>query len=172
MNRQAVVVVADGARARIFTLWEPDLPDIQGGPELREDEDLVNPEAELAQRERFSDVGGYHHTGRGASHGYDDHRGQHEADVDRRFARRVAERAANFAMEARASRCVVAAKAKMLGMLRREIGSRVGPEVNIDECARNLSKLPPGEIHAHLADMGLLPERRPSRLPEHRPSRA
>jgi len=157
-----VVVVADGSRARFFTLEPAEIPEIEGGPNLVEREDLANPERELPDRELWSEV----KTGRnrapngGPAHGYDDHRAQHEAEYERRFARAVAERAAALAAANGTRRVVIAAEKRMLGFLRNELGSLERAGVEVREVARDLSKLGARQIHEHLAKEGALPRRR------------
>jgi protein required for attachment to host cells len=160
MNQYCVVVM-DAARARFFTLRQNDMSDLLGGPELFEHEDLVNPEGTLTNKEIFANLEGRHHAYRGGPpHGYNDHRDQHHEMLERRFARRVARHAADFVHSNRAERCVIAAKAKTLGLLRQELDETVKRELHISELARDLSKLPVTEIQSHLAHKGLLPERR------------
>ncbi len=157
-----VVVVADGSRARFFTLEPAEIPEVEGGPNLVEREDLANPELEAHDRDLWSEA----KTGRnrapngGPAHGYDDHRTQHEAEFERRFARRVAERAAELARANGTRRVVVAAEKRMLGFLRNESGALQKAGLEVREVARDLSKLVPRQIHEHLAREGALPRRR------------
>ena len=48
------VVVADGTRARFFTLEAAQFPEMESGPNLIEKKDLINPETETAGRELSS----------------------------------------------------------------------------------------------------------------------
>jgi protein required for attachment to host cells len=153
--------VADGARARFFTLNETSTPHLEGGPRLLEHEELSNPEGAIPPRNLFSNVRGRHHSHRGGSfHNYDDHRSQHEAVVERRFARKIALKTVNFAQQTKALRWVIAATPKMLGFLRQELEGLVGQDVRISELAKDLSKLSAADIQAHLAVSGLVPERK------------
>ena len=157
-----VVVVADGSRARFFTLEPAEIPEIEGGPNLVEREDLANPERELPDRELWSEP----KTGRnrapngGPAHGYDDHRAQHEAEYERRFARTVAERTVALANANGTRRVVIAAEKRMLGFLRNELGALARAGIEVREVARDLSKLAARQIHEHLAKEGVLPRRR------------
>ena len=93
------VVVASGAQARFLILEPAEFPELGIGPNLVERGDLINPEKEIARRDLYTDS----KTGRGRapyggpSHGYDDHRSQHEEEFDRRFARKVLEKARRVA---------------------------------------------------------------------------
>jgi hypothetical protein len=88
------VVVASGAQARFFILEPAEFPELGIGPNLVERGELINPEKEIARRDLYTDS----KTGRGRaphggpSHGYDDHRSQHEDELERRFARKVLEK--------------------------------------------------------------------------------
>lgn len=151
------VVVADSARARLFSLKEAESG--AGGPNLIEISDMANTEAELAGRELWSDT----NTGRNAApdsgaHSYDDHRNRHREEIERRFAKEVAAAVAAAVGREKASRVVVAAEARMLGQLREAM--KLPATVQISEVPKNLSKLSPQELHGHLAADNALPVRR------------
>ncbi len=153
------VVVTDGARARLFTLEPADLPEIESSPKLVEREALVNPERDLPDRELFSSskAGRNRAPQGGPAHGYDDHRSQHDDEFERRFARTVAGHTVRMAHDSRVRYVVLAAQPRMLGFLRQEIGQLVKNGFEVRELAKDLSKLPPGQVHEHLATERLLP---------------
>lgn len=155
------IVVADGSRARLFTLEPPETPELQGGPDLTEHRDLVNPEKEQRHRELFTNLksGRNQAPGNGPGHGYDDHRRAHIQEVERRFARRLAAEVATFAAERSADQIVLVADPRMLGFLRGELRATLKPGAQVVELMRDLSSLTPPRIHARLADVGLLPAR-------------
>lgn len=155
------IVVADGFRARFFTLEQPGIPELQGGPDLTEQRDLVNPEKGQRSRELFSNLksGRNQAPGNGPGHGYDDHRGRHEDEIERRFARRLADEITTFAQERRVEQLVLVADPRMLGFLRSEIGSTLPSGIRVDELTRDLSSLTPPRIHERLANEGLVPAR-------------
>ncbi len=153
------VVVSGGARARFFTLEPVDFPELESGPKLIDKGELLNPTKETAGRDLYTDL----KTGRsraprgGPSHGYDDHRTQHEDEFDRRFARKVAERARLLAKETRARRIVLAAPARMLGYLRQDLAGIPREGIEVHKVAKDMSKFTPRQIHDHLAKRRLLP---------------
>lgn len=158
------VVVSGGARARFFTLEPVDFPELESGPKLIDKGELLNPEKETAGRDLYTDL----RTGRsraprgGPSHGYDDHRKQHEDEFDRRFARRVLQKARRLAKENRARRIVMAAPARMLGLLRQDLAGIPKEGIEVHKVAKDMSKFSPRQIHDHLARKQLLPAyRRP-----------
>jgi protein required for attachment to host cells len=153
------VVVSGGARARFFTLEPVDFPELESGPKLIDKGELLNPQKETAGRDLYTDL----KTGRsraprgGPSHGYDDHRTQHEDEFDRQFARKVVKKARNLARESRARRIVLAAPARMLGYLRQDLEVIPKEGIEVDKVAKDMSKFSPREIHDHLAKRQLLP---------------
>jgi protein required for attachment to host cells len=153
------VVVSGGARARFFTLEPVDFPELESGPKLIDKGELLNPEKETAGRDLYTDL----RTGRsraprgGPSHGYDDHRTQHEDEFDRRFARKVVEKARHLAIKSRARRIVLAAPARMLGYLRQDLEVIPKDGIEVDKVAKDMSKFSPRQIHDHLAKKRLLP---------------
>lgn len=156
------IVVADGARARFFTLQEAEHPEIQSSPNLIEVRDLIQPEKEIHDGELWSET----RTGRnrggngGPSHGYDDHRSQHLEEYERRFARSVAEEAASLARRVDTRHIILVAHKRMLGILRNCMDPLVKAGVEVREVAKDLSKLNPLELHEHLAREQLIPRRR------------
>lgn len=153
------VVVASGAHARFFILEPAEFPELGIGPNLVDRGELINPEKEIARRDLYTDS----KTGRGRaphggpSHGYDDHRSQHEEEFDRRFARKVLEESRRVA-EANKARCVIlVAPARMLGLIRQhlDIIRKCGMEVH--GLAKDMTKFSPKQIHAYLAEEQLLP---------------
>lgn len=153
-----IVVVADAARARLFTLEPARSPDTEGGPNLVERKDLVNPE----QRPPWSDPksGRNRAPGGGQAHGYDDHRTQHTDVLKRRFARSVAQETAQLQQSCKARNVILVAQKRMLGFLRTELGTLLKNEGKVQAVAKDLSKLAPQELHQHLAKDGLVPARR------------
>jgi protein required for attachment to host cells len=155
------IVVADGSRARFFTLEQPGIPELEGGPDLTEHRDLVNPEKEQRSRDLFSNLksGRHQAPGGGPDHGYDDHRGRHTDEIERRFARRLSAEISDFTRERRVEQLVLVADPRMLGFLRKALGSHLASDVRVAELKRDLSSLTAPRIHARLADAGLVPAR-------------
>ncbi|NIR59578.1 MAG: host attachment protein [Gammaproteobacteria bacterium] len=100
-------------------------------------------------------------TGKGIpGHRYDDHRSRHREELERRFAKNVAARAARLAREEQAGQVVLVAQKRMLGLLRRELDTLAKAGLGIREIAKDLGRLDPPSIQAHLARERLLPARR------------
>ncbi|MFC1748937.1 host attachment protein [Pseudomonadota bacterium] len=152
------VVVADGARARLFTLEQADIG--ESGPNLVEISDLANPESNAAGKEIYSEdkSGRGVSTGGGGAHGYDDHRNQHIDETERRFAKIVAAAAAGSVQQNKLGCLIVAAEPRMMGHLRDAMGPAVAG-LKVKEVVKDLTKLSAYELHEHLAADNVLPAR-------------
>lgn len=154
---QNYIVVADGLRARFFTLEDTPFPEMESGPNLTEVSDLVNADRE---NDIWSEKKPGRNRGMSGAHGYDDHRSQHEEEFVRRFARSVAEEAQRLTSRNGTRELVLVAQKKTLGYLRNELNGRIKGNVQVRELAKDLSKMSPLEIHTHLAKEQLVPKRR------------
>ncbi len=153
------IVVADSARARLFTLQPADELTPERSPGLIEHLDLTNPEGELPERELFSDRGGRKHGAR-SSHGADDHRAEHRAEYDRRFVRRLLEEAQRFAREQTLNQLVLVAEPSLLGLLRPEIERQPLPGVSVLEVPENLVRHSLADMIDLLTRHGIMPKSR------------
>ena len=161
MNRDCVVV-ADGARARFFTLREAEHPELESSPNLIEINDLIQPEKEMHNGELWAENRPSRSRGRhgGPAHGFDDHRDDHIEEQDRRFARSIAEEAARLVRLQQGRNLVLVAQKRMLGLLRECMDPLMKAGVEVRELAKDLSKLHPLDLHEHLAREQLIPRRR------------
>ncbi|PWG60991.1 host attachment protein [Spiribacter halobius] len=154
------VVVAEGARARFFTLERPDLPELEGGPDLMEHLSLANPRHRAHDSKVYADArSGRNRTPGGQGHAYDEHRDGHDAEMEHRFARDIARQLDGLARSNGTRRVILCAEKRMLGFLRNGLPEL--PGVEIREVQKDLAKLGPRELQEHLARDGLLPRRRP-----------
>jgi protein required for attachment to host cells len=159
MKDSYCIVVADGTRARIFTLDDgaTDAP----GPDLVEHEGLANPEHKLAGRDKYSATrtGGNLNPQKGSAHGYDDHRDKEEREHERRFAQDIASHAVALAQREHSYQLVVVAEKRMLGVLRETLVLPAKSGIELRELAKDLTRLSATELQAHLAEAGLVPAR-------------
>lgn len=155
-----IVVVANGAHARFFTLEAAENPFYESSPRLVEHECLANPQQEAAGRDLWSDnkSGRNRSSGGGGAHGYDDHRDQHRAEYERRFLRQVAATATQLARGRKAECVVLAAENHVLGHLRDELHR--GNGFDLKPVAKDYLKLSVLDLHEQLAGLDLLPARR------------
>lgn len=156
------VVLVNGARARFFTLEPADKHSTEGGPNLKEQWDLVNPEEELHGDELWSDMksGRNRVSGSGQAHGYDDHRSGHSDESRRRFARGIAREAVRLIQDNGSKNVILASQKRMLGFLRSELDPLAKTGVALQAITKDLSKLSPQQVHEHLARENLVPPRR------------
>lgn len=153
------IVVIGGAQARFFTLVPVDFPELESGPRLVERGQLSNPLKELPGRELYTDAktGRGRAPGGGPSHGYDDHRSQHEDESDRRFGRSVLDEAKHLAKAHETRYLIIVAPSRVLGLLRHDLDiiSKQGQELR--QIAKDMTKFSPRQIHDFLAKEDLVP---------------
>jgi len=156
------VVVADGVRARFFTLEAAQLPGMESGPNLVEKECLINPEGETPGHELWTgDKSGRSESSSGSpSHVYDDHRGRHMDEFMRRFASKVTGEAMRLAQEQKAKQLVLVSAKRMLGFLRESLVVPPKANIKVHELAKDLTQLSPQDLHNHLDNAGLIPKRK------------
>lgn len=151
------IIVVDRSRARFITVVAGD-PDLEGGPKLEERRDLVNPSAELSERELYSDrSGSLHGSPSGAAHASDDHRARHTEEAERRFAGSVIDEARRFAVEYGLTRIVLLAGPRLLGTLRSKLDRSGFRDVEIVELEESFASQPLQKIRDALSRRGILP---------------
>jgi protein required for attachment to host cells len=157
MARTCITVV-DGAHARFFTLEIPEDPIIDGGARLIEHQDLVNPEADIPEHQLFSDRRGRAHASpAGAAHALDDGRERHLEELERRYVRRLVDETERFVQRERATRLLLVAEPRLLGVLREQLRYDRLRGVEVVELGENLSQRPVAQIQSILALRGVVP---------------
>ena len=145
MHRIAIVV-ADAARARIFTYEPGVLGEPDGESPLCERIDLVDPERRL----RPSQI----HTALG------DQQDAHEREVDRRFAATIAGELDGVIAKHPTRDVVIVASPHMLGFLREGTATLPQRGHEVHELSLDLTRETPAQLHDHLSALGLVPARR------------
>ncbi len=153
------VVVADGARARFFTLQPTATAGADGGMALQERSDLCQSDprrttlaaANVADHSRAA-AGG---TGRDD----DASAANRRREWDRRFAGEVIDKCAEFCRDWQVKRVVIVADPRTLGLLRHKAHRLAGLDVR--ELGRDLSHADAPTLRAHLVTAGLLTESPP-----------
>lgn len=155
------VVVAAGSCARFFALEPAQVPEIESGPNLVEKRRIDNADWSSHGEALWSDKksGRNRAPGGAGAHGYDDHRSHHQDEVERRFARDIAEEMQRLNRAHHPKTIVLVAEKRMLGALRNTLPPN-GSEITIHELAKDLCKFGAHEVHQHLAKARLLPPRR------------
>jgi protein required for attachment to host cells len=151
--KRALIVIVDAAHARLYTYEQIE----DNEPTLQERRDLVN--AGRQAHGMFSDTkpgNRWQEGGRGST---DDHRTDHLAELDARFAKLVVEEAARAIAEDGFRHVILVAGPKMLGALRSADAPLRRNDITLDEIAQDLAWLTPPQIHDHLAAMKLVDPR-------------
>lgn len=154
------LVVADAARARCFLLEESDAP--RAPLKLVEQGALANPDLRSRGKSTTGRVRTETNTNRqaGPMHPIVAQRARHELELERRFARQVAERAAELVAGWPKGTVVLIADPRMLGLLRDPVRGALTPGIQLKELAKDYVHLSAAELHDHLALNGVVPARR------------
>lgn len=130
------LLVADGSRARFFAV-DP----FRGVLRFDEREVLVEPERNLKGTETWTEArsGRKQAPGGGPAHEMDSHRNRHREEVEDRFAKRIAKKAASFARREGRDYLVVVAEPRMLGLLRPRLDADLPASVRRAEIGEDLS---------------------------------
>ncbi len=150
------LLVADAARARIYTyeqLQEPDGPH----EEMLEECDLLDSARRQRPSELFSDGAGSNHVGH-RGYAFDDHRQGHIDRLDTDFAKQIAGEVERIMRDQGFRTLVLIASSRMLGDLRDSFAT-LGRTVTIQELERDFTKLTTAELRDRLAELELLPPR-------------
>lgn len=150
------VVVAEGAKARFFTLEPAQLPELESGPNLVEHDAMISAELYSHQPVWADGRKGRNRGTNGSGHTYDEHRQQHDKEISRKFAREVADQVSRITSTNGFRHVVLCAEKQMLGMLRPSISERLNG-IDLKEVPKDLAKLSPQALHNRLAGDGVLP---------------
>lgn len=151
--KRALIAIVDAAHARLYTYQQ--IGDSE--PTLQEQRDLVN--AGRQAHGMFSDTkpgNRWQEGGRGST---DDHRMDHIAEMDSKFAKCVVDEVARLANEQGFKHVILVASPKMLGELRRADAPLRKSDLSVDEVAQDLAWLTSPQVHDHLAAMKLIDPR-------------
>lgn len=154
------ILVADAARARIYTFEELAAPPGHPTQELRECVDLINPERRSRPSDLLSETRpGADRTPSGRVHAVSDRREGHMRDLDRRFAADMTDAIHRLIREEGLHRLLLVASPRMLGYLREALEPLVRSGITVEHLERNLTRLSTPQLQDHLAGAGLLPAR-------------
>lgn len=152
------VIVADGAGARFMALEMDASAPARGKCHLETIAQLSNPEHTVAGRRDARKIkSGRDSAGHIAPHGYADKRDQHEAEILRRFAARIAEQASTLVGEKASSSLVLIADPRMLGFLRTAFAPLIKSGANLTELAHDYTWCSAPELYKQLVKRQVLP---------------
>ena len=162
MLKRACIAIVDAAHCRIYRYQH----DAKQPPSLSEVRDLVSPGRQA--HGMFTDQPA---RARGLMGGtMDDHRTDHIAELDRRFAKVVSSEIDRVVREAQLAHVILIASPKMLAKLRAEDCAFRRDGISLDEIAQDLAWLTSPQVHDHLAAMSLIEPR--ARIPIARAARS
>jgi protein required for attachment to host cells len=154
-----LVAVVDGAKARFLTLEPLAAPDLESGPDLIKRCELANPALEMAGQELWANTKTGRNRGSGSrGHSYDDHRGNHLVEFERRFAQAIDAQMEMLIAQYELNTLVLVAEPQILGILRENLTSS-NRRIQAQEVAKDLCRMTPRQLHEYLAQKGLLPTR-------------
>jgi len=159
-STNACIIVADGGRGRLFTVVEDG--SAQGRIDLVERESLVNPDYRAHGEDSPGRTKSERVTNRQAGdvHPIDARRDQHRLELERRFAREIAERVAQLTRSWNHGSVVLVAEPRLLGLVREPLHKALNPAVELKELAKDYSQLTAAELRDHLALNRMIPARR------------
>jgi protein required for attachment to host cells len=148
------VVVADGARARVFRVDSSD----DARPRLVETDDLVNAEYQARGANVLPMVRSTRNTGRqsGPMHPYAQRRLRHRLELEKRFAQEVVAKVAGVTQAWNRGSVVLIAEPRMLGLLREAGRGALKHGVAVKELAKDFTQLTASELREHLAASGII----------------
>jgi len=154
------ILVADKARARLFTIEEAnDSPFEEKHQRLREHSDLVNPEGKLTDQEVFRDRPAGRRTHRsslgGSGYGIDDGKGNPRRESFRRFAKDLALAAAELVQSRKSKQLVLVASPRFLGVVRTEVRKALPKSIRITGLGEDLSRQATTQIEKVLVQHGM-----------------
>jgi protein required for attachment to host cells len=158
------VVVADGARARLFLVDTSEADKTR----LVEMEDLVNTEYQARGRDVLPTARSTRNTSRqsGPVHPYAQRRLRHRLELEKRFAQDVAGKVAGLTQSWSRGSVILIAEPRMLGLLREAGRGVLKHGVTTKELAKDYTQLAVSELHEHLAESGIInsPAARPAQF--------
>jgi protein required for attachment to host cells len=146
--KRACIAIVDAARARLYAYQQ----DADPGKELREVRDLVNAGRRMNARELMDET-------RPSAEIKDDHRDDHIAMMDGKFAKEIVEELDKLVHTEALGHVILIASPKMLGELRKHNGGLKRNGLVVDEIPRELANLTGTQLHDHLASLDLIPGR-------------
>ncbi|WP_017297815.1 host attachment protein [Nodosilinea nodulosa] len=154
-----LVAVVDGAKARFLTLEPVATPDLESGPDLIKRCELANPAIEMSGQDLWANTKTGRNRGNGSrGHSYDDHRGNHLVEFERRFAQAIGAQIEALIAAHDLNTLVLAAEPQILGILR-ECLAGANSRFQVQELAKDLCRMKPRQLQEYLAQKGLLPNR-------------
>lgn len=155
----ACIVVTDGARARLLVAVADGAA--RERMNLVERECLVNPDYRAHGGDSPASTKSECVNDRqaGDAHPIDARRDQHRVELERRFAREIAQHVAQFTRGWSHGSVVLVAEPRLLGLVREPLHKALHRDVELKELAKDYSHLTAAELREHLALNRMIPPR-------------
>ena len=152
------VAVINGTKARFFSLDSAALSEYESSPKLLEQEGLSDATKELHGQELWANLKtGRNRSSNNQAHSYDDHRQNHEHELEKRFAQKISSRMLNLVQTEGAKHLLIVAEPQILGLMRATMTDNLFKTLNLKEVAKDIGHFSVKQIHDYLAKKGLLP---------------
>lgn len=151
------IVVADSARARLFTVMSDENP--RRKLRLVEQLVLVNPESQACGKNSIGRVKTDRNTNRqaGPGHPIGAQRERHQLEHERRFGGEIVERAAALVANWSEGRMLLIAEPRLLGLMREPLRRALKRTIKLEELAKDYSGLSTAELERQFVSQRLLP---------------
>lgn len=132
------LIVADGARARLFTVAPEGA---RNGVKLVERAALANGQVKARSRTASGAVKSERNTNRqaGPVHPIDAHRERHRLERERRFGAEIVRRAEEFTADWKEGVVVLIAEPRLLGLMREPLRQALRPHIRLEALAKDYS---------------------------------
>jgi hypothetical protein len=156
-----LIVVVNRASARFFNLEPVEFPEFESGPRM-----VMRTELDNLEINDFQLMVTDSKTGCGAApqgggiHGYDDKRDQHLDELRRRFAVKILDQIRRLAQIDRVRTVILAASSRMRRFLYPDVETLERQGIRVHKFSKNMINFEPQKIHAHLAQEGLVPQKK------------
>ena len=158
MKNQRLVVVIDGTKARFFTLEPAEFPEYESGPNLIEQDMLTDAAKGMHGQELWANTKtGRNKGSNGRAHAYDDRRGNHMIEFERKFAQSIVQKIGEFDRSRYVDQLTLVAEPQILGILRDYLSSINSNGRQVKELAKDLCHLSARDLHDYLAKHDFLP---------------
>ncbi len=150
------IVVADRARARLFTVVSDEAPHRK--LKLVEQLALVNPETQTRGRSGAGRVKSERNTNRqaGPVHPIGAERERHRLEHERRFGAEIVEHAARLVTNWSEGRMLLIAEPRLLGLMRERLRRALKSAVKLEQLGRDYSGLSTAELERLFASQRLI----------------
>jgi hypothetical protein len=154
MQPQAIVLVADAAIARAFSITKPEPP--ATALQIEEEEGLIRPEGRIKEGDRFSDsMPTGNRTRFGNAHSYSDHRDSSDLE-HKSFARQIAGRIGAEVAARQPRQIIIAVSNSLQALLEQAVAKDPATSQRVQWLKGEFTGLTPAQLQKELVERRLL----------------